>query len=72
LRDIAVPRTNIAREHSCCSAKVKRAIDRDYDGGALANASYVELSLRTKAPLATRDAALAKATTAAGATLFTA
>jgi predicted nucleic acid-binding protein len=35
------------------------------------DASYVELALRTGIPLATRDAALAKAATAAGATLFT-
>jgi predicted nucleic acid-binding protein len=35
------------------------------------DASYVELALRTRTPLATRDAALAKAATAAGATLFT-
>jgi predicted nucleic acid-binding protein len=38
----------------------------------VADAAYLELAIRLAAPLATRDAALAKAAAAAGATLFTA
>jgi predicted nucleic acid-binding protein len=37
----------------------------------VADAAYLELAIRLAAPLATRDAALAKAATAAGTTLFT-
>ena len=36
------------------------------------DASYLELALRMKAPLVTRDLTLARAAKAAGATLFTA
>ncbi len=60
-------------------------IDRSLDGAGMIglqaiarryslnvyDASYVELALRTNAPLATRDAGLAKAAVAAGAALFT-